>query len=429
MYRNDYLMQVHIRKARVIDPQSDYHDKVVDLLLEDGVIKKIAATIKSDAKTVVAAKGLHVSPGWVDVFADYREPGYEQKETIASGMAAAAAGGFTDVLLAPNTQPALSTKAGIQYVLQRSAGNVVNLHPLGTATQNAEGKDLAEMLDMHANGAIAFTDGWKPVQSAGLLLKALEYVKAFNGNIIQIPVDSSLAAGGLMNEGVMSTRLGMSGIPAIAEHIIVHRDLQLLRYTNSRLHITGVSTAETVDMIKEAKAEGLAVTCSVTPYHLALTEDVLAGYDSVYKVSPPLRSETDRRALIKGLKNGVIDCIASHHRPQEWDAKTKEFEYAAEGIAMQEVSFGVLWAAVGDHITIDRLIEAMTVIPRDIFGMGVQEIRKGNRPSLTLFTTSEDYSLLSGQQKSLSSNNPFIGKNLDGKVIGVINNNQLYLNN
>ena len=421
-------MQLHIRKARVIDPQSTFHDKVVDLLVENGIIKNIATAITSKAKTVIEAKGLCVSPGWVDVFADYREPGFEHKETIHSGLAAAASGGFTDVMLAPNTQPALSTKSIIQFILQKANGNIVGLHPIGAATQNTEGKDLAEMLDMHANGAVAFSDGWKPVQQASLMLKALEYVKAFHGTIIQMPVDASLASGGLMNEGVVSTGLGMAGIPALAETIMVHRDIELLRYTGSKLHITGVSTAESLEMIRKAKTEGLAITCSVTPYHLALTDESLTGYDSAYKVSPPLRTEADRMALIAGLKDGTIDCIASHHRPHEWDAKAKEFEYAADGMAVQESTFNILWDTLKEYMDIDRLVEAMTIMPRVIFGLEPQEITKGHKASMTIFTTSGSNTLSIENARSISRNNPFIGKKLNGKVLGIINNNQLHLN-
>jgi dihydroorotase len=425
----DFLtMQVHIRKARVIDPQSDVHDKVVDLLVEDGIIKNIAASITTKSATVIEARGLCVSPGWVDVFADYCEPGFEHKETMESGLAAAAAGGFTDVLLAPNTQPALSTKSIIQYVSGKASGHIVGLHPLGAITQNTEGKDLAEMLDMRENGAVAFSDGWKPVQNSNLMLKALEYVKAFHGTIMQIPVDDALATGGLMNEGIVSTGLGMAGIPALAETLMVHRDIELLRYTASRLHITGITTEESVAMIRKAKAEGLAITCSVTPYHLALTDVWLTGYDSIYKVSPPLRTEADRMALIQGLKDGTIDCIASHHRPQEWDAKAKEFEYAADGMAVQEIAFNILWDTLKEYIDIDRLVEAMTIIPRDIFAMEVRQIKKGNEASLTIFTTGGNKTLMDAEVQSASRNNPFIGKKLTGKILGVINNGKFHLN-
>ncbi len=422
-------MQVHIRKARVIDPGSRYHDKITDLLVDDGVIVQIAASIKCTADAVIEAKGLCVSTGWVDVFADYREPGYEHKETITSGMACAAAGGFTDVLLAPNTLPPLSTKSVIQFVLQRAAGNAVRLHPIGAATQNTDGKDLAEMMDMRAHGAVAFSDGWKPVQSTGLMLKALEYVKAFHGVMIQLPVDASLVSGGLMNEGVVSTSLGMAGIPALAETIMLHRDIELVRYTGSRLHVSGISTAGSVEMMRKAKAEGLSVTCSVTPYHLALTDEELRTYNSDYKVSPPLRTEADRQALIAGVKDGTIDCIASHHRPQEWDAKTKEFEYAADGMAVQEIAFNILWDVLKEHISIERLVELCSVMPRDIFGLEIPEIKKGNKAVLTLFTIVGQSILESGNVKSLSRNNPFIGKQLSGKVFGIINQNQVYLNN
>ncbi len=421
-------MQVLIHKAKVIDPQSEFHDKVVDLLVDNGIIKKIAEAIDAKADTVVEARGLCVSPGWVDVFADYREPGFEQKETIQSGLEAAAAGGFTDVMLAPNTQPAVSTKSIVQFVIQKANGNVVALHPIGAATQNTDGKDLAEMLDMRANGAVAFSDGWKPLQHANLMLKALEYVKAFHGTIIQIPVDASLASGGLMNEGIISTGLGMAGIPALAESIMVHRDIELLRYTGSKLHITGVSTAESLEMIRKAKTEGLAVTCSVTPYHLALTEESLTSYDSAFKVSPPLRSEADRMALIAGLKDGTIDCIATHHRPHEWDAKTKEFEYASDGMAVQESTFNILWDTLKEFITIERLVETLTIMPRAIFGLEAHEISKGSKATLTLFTTSGSHTLAKRDTKSTGINNPFTDKKLSGRVLGIINNGQLHLN-
>jgi len=426
-------MQMHINGAKVIDPRSDLHGKLVDIETTKGkhtvsVSKSKGSSITVDGKEVWAGKDLYISTGWVDAFADYREPGYEHKETITTGLNAAAAGGFTDVLLAPNANPTLSTKAMIRFVLQKAEGHSVSLHPMGAATQNIDGKDLAEMLDMHQSGAIIFTDGWKPIQNAGLMQKALEYVKAFDGAIVQIPVDSTLSAGGLMHEGEVSTSLGMAGIPALAETLMVHRDIELAKYTDSKLHISGISTAESADMIRKAKAQGVKVTCSVTPYHLALTDESLRNYSSLYKVSPPLRTEADRKALVAALKDGTIDCIATHHRPHEWDAKAKEFEYAGEGMNVQEIAFNIIWEAVKKEITIDRLIEAMSTEPAEIFGIQQHGI-DANLQTATIFTTDGSHTLSATNKKSLGMNNPFMGKPLSGQVLGIINNGNIHLNN
>jgi dihydroorotase len=420
-------MSVLIRQAKIVDPQSEFHNKVVDILIENGAVSNIASSLNITADQIVEAAGLYAASGFVDVFADYREPGYEHKETIATGLKAAAAGGFTDVLLSPNTNPAVSTKSIVQFIAQKAKGNIVSVHPLGSITQDIEGKALAEMLDMHANGAVAFTDGWKPVQNANLMLKALEYAKSFGGVLLEIPLDASLAAGGLMHEGAISTKLGMAGIPVLAETILIYRDLELLRYTDSKLHITGVSTAEGLAMIRGAKKEGLNVTCSVTPYHLALTDEALTTYNSVYKVTPVLRSEQDRKALIDGLKDGTIDCIASHHRPQEWDAKAKEFEYAGEGMNIQEIAFNIVLEAVGSEIPVERLVDAFAQQPRKIFGLSGGGIQKGGK-SLTLFTMEGSKHLTENGMQSTSRNNPYIGKELRGKIVAIFNNNQLHLN-
>lgn len=429
-------MQVIIRQATVTDQSSEFHNKTVDITIKDGTISKIATATKKtggsiavDGKTVYTAPKntrIYVSAGWVDILADYCEPGYEQKETINTGLAAAAKGGYTDVLLAPNTEPAVSTKSSVEYILKKASGNAVSLHPLGSISKNIEGTHLAEMMDMRAHGAVAFSDGWQPIQNANLMLKALEYVKAFDGTLIQIPQDETIAATGLMHEGIVSTQLGMPGIPPEAETIIISRDLQLLSYTNSRLHFTGVSTAAGVDMIRKAKRQKLNVTCSVTPYHLALTDKDLSSYDSMYKVSPPLRSEKDRQALIKGLKDGTIDCIAAHHRPHEWDAKTKEFAYAAYGMNIQEVAFNIVWSAVADKVDIDRVIDAIAYQPRAIFGLPQQSVQKGNAASITVYTTKDNTTLKT--MSSAAKNNPFIDNTLSGKVIGIINNNSYHIN-
>jgi dihydroorotase len=415
-------MSVLIRQAKVIDPQSEFHNKIVDVLIENGKVKDIANSLKAKADQVIEGEDLHISQGWVDVFADYREPGYEHKETIDNGLRVAAAGGFTDVFLAPNTNPGITNKSAVQFLLQKAKNNAVTIHPLGAITQDLEGKSLAEMLDMHAHGAIAFSDGWKPLQNANLMLKALEYAKSFDGVLMQIPLDASLSTGGLMHEGITSTRLGMAGVPVLAESIMIHRDLELLRYTGSRLHFTGVSTAAGVEMVRRAKAEGLDVTCSVTPYHLVLTDEALNTYDSVYKVSPVLRDESDREALVASLKDGTIDCISSHHRPQEWDAKAKEFEYASEGMNLQEISYSII-NSLG--LGTELLIEKLSTAPRRLFSLTDHPIKKDAVVNMTVFQPAATYRFNAGLSKS--ANNPFLGKDLTGKVKAIISGNRIQL--
>ena len=431
-------MSVKIRKAKVIDPLSQWHGKTVDIQLQahsqPGVGQAIfndaaegKSSISSGDKLLWEGEDLFISRGFIDIFADYREPGYEQKETIESGLRAAVAGGFTDVFLVPNTNPVTGSKSSVQYLLQKAKGGPVTIHPLGCITKDIEGKTLAEMLDMQAYGAVAFTDGWKPVQNAGLMLKAFEYARSFDGVLLQVPVDASLSAGGLMHEGIMSTKLGMAGIPVLAETILIHRDIELLRYTDSRLHITGVSTAEGVEMMRKAKGERLKITASVTPYHLALTDDVLATYDSLYKVTPVLRSEPDRMALIQGLKDGTIDCIASHHRPQEWDAKAKEFEYSGDGMNVQEVAFSIAYDALEGEVPMETIVEAFTTRPADIFGLNRKALDEG-MTAATLFTAGTEWTLAGQQVRSASANNPFIGRSFSARVLGIVNQNNIHLN-
>lgn len=410
----------------MIDASSPHHLKTVDIFIDNGVIHSIGDKLdQPEADQVILAEGLHVSQGWTDIFADYCEPGFEHKETITSGLKAAATGGFTKVFAVPNTHPAVSTKSVVQYLLRQAEGNGVSLYPIGSVSAAIEGKTLAEMLDMQAHGAIAFSDGWKPVQNANLMLKALEYVKAFDGVIIQIPADSSLSAGGLMHEGPESTRLGMPGIPSLAETIHLYRDIELLRYTGSRLHVTGVSAAASVAMIRQAKQEGLNISCSVTPYHLALNDEILGTYDAAYKVNPPIRSEADRLALIEGIKDGTIDCITSHHHPQDWDAKTKEFEYAADGMNIQENAFAIAFDALASHVPLERIVAAFSSNPAGLFGLN-REIKEGTVADLTLFVQGGTFP--SGKVQSRSRNNPFSGKAFGSAVVGMVHNNKVILN-
>ncbi len=408
-------MSLLIKNATIICSASSYHKKQADVFIEKGVISSIGKNLSVKAKQTISGKDLFVSTSWVDVMADYCDPGYEHKETITSGLAAAANGGFGDVIIVPNTQPAVTTKSVVEYISKQAKGNKVNLHISGAVTKNIEGADLAEMLDMHHTGAIAFGDGWHPIQNAQVMLKALEYVKIFDGILIQIPENASLAKGGLMNEGINSVSLGMPGIPTIAETIQIYRDLELLKYTGSRLHFSGVSTAASLKLIKEAKKQKLNVTCSVTPYHLLYSDEVLKGYDSNFKLNPPLRSESDRKALIKALEDGTIDCIASHHRPQEWDAKAKEFEYAEPGMMTQETTYSMLIAAA-PHIQEERWVELLSENPRKIFNLPENKIEKGASACLTVFSPSEKWNFDKKSKKSKGINSPLLGTEITGKA-------------
>ncbi len=409
-------MTLLIKNAKITDPHSVYNGKKLDIVIKKGKIAEIGKNIKISSARVVEGKDLYVCPGWIDVMADYCEPGYEHKETIASGLSAAAAGGFTDVFVVPNTHPAITTRSVVEFVQKKGAGYPTHLHVLGAVTKNVEGKELAEMMDMKAAGAIAFSDGWKPVQNPGIMVKALEYVKAFEGVLVQVPVLSALSEGGLMNEGETSVRLGMSGIPNIAETLLVQRDIELCRYTGSKIHFSGVSTPESLALIRKAKKEGVQVTCSVTPYHLLFSEELLNGYDSVYKVAPPLRTEQERKVLVKALTDGTIDCIATHHRPQDWDAKAKEFEYAQEGMIGQETCFAMLQQAA-PHIDMDQWVELLSLRPRKIFGLPQVSIAVDGDARVTIVDKAATWVYHKEARETAAINSPLFAMELTGKIL------------
>ena len=418
-------MKFLIKQANVICSSSPYNGQVKDILIVDGIIEKIADTILENADEIIANDNMHVSIGWMDVFAHFTDPGYEHKETLVTGATAAAAGGFTDVMIVPNTTPAVSSKSLVEYIIQKSVSLPVNIHPIAAITKNIEGKELAEMYDMHKSGAIAFSDGTHPVQSPGILLKALQYVLAINATIIQVPDDKSISAHGLMNEGIASTRLGLPGKPAIAEELMIARDIELLKYTKSKLHITGVSTKKGIELIAAAKKEGQSISCSATPYHGWFCDEDLSAYDTHFKVNPPLRTRADMMAIRNAIEDCTVDCIASHHLPQHWDDKTCEFEYAKNGMIGLQTLFG---AVNSFENNINKLVEQLTIAPRNIFGLTLPKLEEGSKACLTLFNPSQEYVFEEQMIQSKSHNSPFIGKTLKGKVIGVINKNKTVIN-
>ena len=418
-------MKVLIKDATVLSPSSPFHGQSKDILIENGTISEIGNKLNVSESTVIEAEGLHVSCGWMDCFANFCDPGQEYKETLETGAMAAAAGGFTQVMLIPNTQPVVHNKSQVEYIIQKSRQLPINIFPIGSVTKNGEGKELAEMYDMYNSGAKAFSDGLLPIQSSGMLQKSLEYLLAIDATIIQLPDDKNIGSAGLMNEGVVSTRLGLQGKPAIAEEILIARDIELAKYTGSKIHFTGVTTKKSLELIAAAKKESIGVTCSVTPYHLFFCDEDLMTYDTNLKVNPPLRTRHDSNALKEGIKNGNVDFIASHHQPQDWDHKVCEFEYAKNGMEGLESVYG---AARICGITVHDFVKMQTENIRAIFNLPLALLNKNEIANLTLFTTDEEYVFEEKNIFSKCKNNAFIGKTLRGKVIGIINGDKIFLN-
>jgi dihydroorotase len=416
-------MKIIIREAKIIDPKSPFHHQVVDVKIKDGILEKIGKNLAKDSDyEEITHPDLHLSQGWMDSSVSLGEPGFEDRETIANGLQVAAKSGFTAIALQPNSFPVLDNQSQIQFVKQKATTTATDLFPIGALTKNSEGTDLAELFDMKNAGAIAFGDYGKSLSNANLLKIGLQYVQDFDGLVITFCQDEKIKGSGVVNEGVVSTRLGLKGIPNLAEEVIVARNLFLLEYTGGRLHLPTISTAKSVELIRDAKAKGLHVTCSVAVHNLVLTDEKLDGFDTRYKVAPPLRTDKDRVALLGGITDNTIDLITSDHNPMDIEHKKMEFDGAKNGTIGLESAFGALLTLLPLETIIAKLTNA-----KSVFKIEHSEIAEGKSANITLFTSENEWLFSKENILSKSKNSAFLGTKMKGKVVGIYNNKTLIL--
>lgn len=416
-------MKIIIRGAKIIDSKSPFHNQTLDILIVDGFIKKIGKSLpNSENAEEIKLDNLHVSQGWFDSSVSFGEPGYEDRETIENGLNTASKSGFTAIALQPNSFPIIDNQSQVNFVLNKAHGFATQLFPIGSLTKESEGKDMAELYDMKKAGAVAFGDYNKSLDNANLLKIALQYVQDFEGLVIAFAQDEKIKGNGVANEGIVSTQLGLKGIPNLAEELQIARNLFLLEYTGGKLHIPTISTAKSVQLIKEAKAKGLNVTCSAAVHHLVLTDSTLEGFDTRYKVSPPLRTETDRKALLKGIKDGTIDMITSDHNPIDIEHKKMEFDTAKNGTIGLESTFGALMMVLPLEIIIEKLTAGKAV-----FSIESNSIEEGSKANLTLFNPEPKSIFTKSNILSKSKNSAFLGMEIKGKVYGIVNQRKIIL--
>jgi dihydroorotase len=415
-------MSTLLKSATIIDSSSPFNNQKKDILISNGVIEKIENSIPSHSNyTIVELENLHVSCGWFDSSVSFGEPGFEERETITNGLTTAAKSGFTAVGVNSNTNPFIDNKSAVEFLINKSQNFATNLHPIASLTQKSEGKEMAELYDMYQSGAIAFGDYNTSMTNDNLMKVALLYAQNFDGLVLSFPKNNSIAGEGLVNEGENSTKLGLKGIPALAEHLQIARDLFLLEYTGGKLHIPTISTAESAALIRKAKQKGLQITCSVSAHHLTLTDDELHGFDSNVKVTPPLRTQNDCDALIEAINDGTIDMITSDHNPIDIENKKVEFSNADNGTIGLESLFG----AVNTVLDLEKVIDCLTQQPKAIFNIENHSITVGSKAEISLFNPSSKYTFEKKHIHSTSKNSAFLGKVLQGKAYGVFSNNQL----
>lgn len=417
-------MEILLKGVKIIDPNSSHHQSIRNVLIKNGKIEKISAMAITSSKEY-DAKGMFLSNGWFDLRANFNDPGFEHKEDLESGCDAAMKGGFTGVAVLPNTNPIIQSKGQIEYIKTKTSTCLTDIYPIGAASTDTKGEEITEMLDMNAAGAIAFSDGEKPIWHTDLLIKSLQYLKKIDGLLMNKPEDRLLTAHGDMHEGPTSTMLGLYGMPNIAEVLMIKRDLEVLEYTGGKIHFSNISTKEAVRLIKEAKKKGLNVTCDVSVHHLVFEDIELTDFDTNLKSNPPFRSTSDRKALIKGLSDGTIDAIVSAHTPQDQESKKLEFDLAEFGLLGLQVLYPMLNKLQND-LNLELMVEKLTTGPKNILRLNPEGIEEGNQANLTLFDAKEKWTFDAKSNASKSKNSPLFGQELTGKVKAVFNGGKVY---
>lgn len=418
-------MNIQIRGVEIFDNDSSHNGKITNIFIQDGIIKNISDEL-IEAEIILEVPGLKASPGWFDMRAFFADPGYESKEDLYSGSDAAAAGGFTEVALLPNTFPVIQSKNEIKYIKARNNTNLVQLYPMGAVTIHTKGEELTEMIDMHYAGAIAFTDGEKPIWHTDVLLKTLQYLQQFDGLLINKAEDKFLTMFGNMHEGLNSTLLGLKGMPGLAEEIMIMRDLRILEYTGGKIHFSNISSSGSVTLIREAKNKGLKVTCDIAAHQLVFDDSALMSFDTNFKVNPPFREQSDIEALIEGLKDDTIDVIVSGHTPHDAESKNLEFDLAEFGIIALQTVFPIL-NKIENKITFSKILEKITKNPREILKINQPIIKEGAKANITFFDNESLWKFNDQSNKSKAINSPFFNQELKGRAVAVINNNFFYM--
>ncbi len=422
-------MKVILRNVNLFHPTEKIDEKETDIVIVDGKISKIGHLTEAEnaGARIFEFGNKTIVPGFLDMHVHLREPGREDEETVKSGCNSAAAGGFTAIACMPNTEPAIDSAEIITLIKREARGHLVDVFPIGAATLERKGEVISPMAELRDAGAVGFSDDGAAIKSASILKRAMEYSLMYNLPIIEHCEDESLA-GGAMNEGVNSTMLGLPPIPTIAEDIIVSRDILVSEYTGGRLHIAHISTKRSVDMVRDAKKRGIKVTAEATPHHFTLTDDSLKSYDTNLKMNPPLRGQNDLDAIIEGLKDGTIDCIASDHAPHSPEEKEAEFEYAPNGIIGLETEVGLVLSELyhKNYLTLAQVVDKLSINPRKILSLPIPSFGIGERVNFTILDLNEVWTVDISGFKSKSRNSPFNKKLLNGRAIAAINNSKMF---